>query len=404
MEQLNSLNPSQPPLPTRKAGMRERNAKVIKRAMDSGEVFKTLKESIKRKHNLDITDAAKFPVMQENFSWKKLRQSLELREADASGSFTQFLRAGVQTIANGLYEVTSTTYEDWVTVVQSSKDQELYPLNQGVAFPRQVGPSQLYPEVGVAALDLSLQNRKFGAMYTAQMELMEDDQTGTFQRQAGLLGEYMKVLCEVLVYGKLASVANMSYIDYKIPVTETKPSDEATYPWSTALVGGGKNRPSAYGALIQANVQSGIIGLMEQKNRQGIRMSVNPTRLLISPHYSFDAHVLLHSAYYPSGAAAAGSVGGAFAINPLKSILDVSVSRYVFDQTGAIADSLAWYIVDDSKPWFVLQLREPISVIQENPQAGQSFDLDHVRFKARSRMNADFLDSRFAWQGSDGSA
>ena len=116
------------------------------------------------------------------------------------------------------------------------------------------------------------------------------------------------MLVEVWVMGKLASVSNMQYIDLKIPTSETKPSNESTYPWSTALVGGGANRPSTYTVLTQAGVQAGFIGLMNQKNLQGIKMLVQPNRLVIGPTQTFDASVLLNSAYYPSGAAAAGAV------------------------------------------------------------------------------------------------
>ena len=114
--------------------------------------------------------------------------------------------------------------------------------------------------------------------------------------------------------------------------------------------------------------------------------------------------MLINSTYYPSGAAAAGATGGAFAINPLHSIADITVSRFMFKSDGTVSgDSKAWYLLDDSKPWFVLQLREAVSVIQEAPNSGSDFALDEVRFKARSRMNADFIDPRFAYQGNDGS-
>lgn len=417
MEQLNKANPGLPALPvTGKSKLRERNEKVLKRnlANSDGEKrdgWKSLRERLKNRYGVDVTDTQKFPVLQESFSWAKCRESVEklctrLREADSASTFTQFLKAGIQLVTNNLYEVTETTFEDWVTVIPSKHASEPYAPNHGVAFPRQIGPSEKYPEVGAAALDLQLRNLKYGSVYALEWELYEDDQTGSFQRQAGLMGEYMKLLCEVLVYGKLASVANMKYIDFSVPVSETKPSYETTYPWANAtpLRGGAKTRPAAFGPLNQTNIQNGLIQSMNQVNLQGIRMQVGLKRLLIGPYYTFDAHVLLHSAYYPSGAAAAGSTGGAFAENPLKSILDVSVTRYMFDQTGAISNSKAWYMVDDSKPFFVLQQREALSVIQENPQSGASFDLDQMRFKARSRQNADFIDPRFAWLGSDGSA
>lgn len=391
----------------------EMNRKVLGKVLRESEEQKNARKSFKNLAGYEFDDAeqlkesgGKFPVTTPGFSWKKLAAKLktELKEADASSAYTQFLRGGVQTITNSMYESTPTTFEEWVTVVQSTKDTELYAPLHGVTFPRQVGPSERYPELGSAGLDIKLQNRKHGSIYSIQKELLEDDQTGQFQRQAGLMGEYMKLLTEVLVYGKLASVANMQYQDYKVPVSETKPADEASYPWSTSMVGGGRNRPDTYGAFNQANIQVGMQALMVQRNKLGIIMNVSPSRIIISPNFAFDASVLLNSAYYPSGAAAAGSTGGAFAINPIKGIADLTVARYMFDQLGVINGlSKAWYIVDDSKPWFILQVRESASVTQENPNAGNSFELDEVRFKVSGRMNADFIDPRFAWRGNDGS-
>lgn len=385
--------------------LRERNEKVIDRALINSPEIKAFRENMKHHHGFDpFTETERFPVLKEGFSWNALRKKLELREADASSTFTQFLRAGIQTITNGMYKATPTTYEDWVTVVPSSKDTELYAPNHGVAFPRQVGPSEVYPEVGAAALNLQLKNLKFGDIYAIEKELLDDDQSGTFQQQAGLMGEYMKVIAEVLCYGKLASVSNMQYIDYKIPTSETKPADESAYPWSTSLQGGGRNRPDSYDIIDQAGIQNAKTGLMNQKNLQGIKMMVNPSRIILGPNQQFDAAVLLNSAYYPSGAQSAGVPGGAFAINPIKGIADLTVSRFVFKNDGTVnGDSKAWYLVDDSKAWFVLQMREAVTIEQEAPNSGASFNLDHYRFKARCRMNADFIDPRFAWQGNDGS-
>lgn len=386
--------------------LKENNKKVIKKVLLESAEIKSDRELYKRVMGFDpLIEAEKFPVMESNFSWKKVQS--KLIEADASSSFTQFLRAGIQSITNSMYEATETSYEDWVTVVQSAKDTELYAPNHGVAFPRQVGNAQHYPEVGAAALDIKLKNYKFGSVYAVEKELLDDDQTGSFQRQAGMMGEYLKILTEVLVYAKLASVANMKYIDYSIPQSETKPDYETNYPWTSSaapLRGGGFNKPTSYGYLSQGNIQFGIQKLMNQKNLQGIKMQVKPNRLLIGADLAFDASVLMNSAYYPSGAAAAGQVGGAFAINPIKGLLDITVSRFMFKNNGTVdGDSKAWYLVDDSKPAFILQLREAATVEQEAVNSGSSFNLDVYRFKARSRMNADFIDPRFMWQGNDGS-
>lgn len=384
--------------------LRENNSEILKKALTSCPEYVSMRESIQDKFGLDIQDKSKFDVMSPSFSWTKLQK--KLKEADAASAFPQFLRAGVQNITNAMYEATETTFEDFVTVVSSSKDTELYAPNHGIAFPKMVGPQEKYPEVGAQALDIQLKNYKYGSMYSLTKELLDDDQTGSFQRQAGMLGSYMKLLTEVLCYGKLASVSGMKYQQFDIPVSETKPSYEANYPWTVAAApfrGGGFNAATP-GALIQSNIQAGIQALMVQKNLQGIIMQVAPNRLIISPKYNFDSAVLANSSYYPSGAAATGNVGGAFAINPLKGMFDITVGRYMFDQTGvADGSSKAWYLVDDSKPWFILQVREPVTVEQEAVNAGYSFDIDVYRFKARTRMNADFLDPRFAWRGSDGS-
>ena len=396
---------------------RNLNEKKIEQACLDNPSVKRFREQFKRKFKKDFMDDKQFPVKESNFSWQKMREQIELREADSESTFVQFLRAGIQNITIGAYKAVETSFEDWVTVVNSNRREELYAPNHGVSFPREIGQQEVYPQVGAAALDIKLQNKKYGSMYAVEWELLEDDQTGSFAMQSALLGEYLKLLTEVLVYAKLASVpvgtAVMQYINLVIPPSETQPSYESNYPWtlsSAPFRGGGYNKATP-GTLNQANVQAGIIALMAQKNLQGIKMQVNAKRLLISPYHMFDAAILLNSSYYPSGTNAAGVVGGPFSVNPLgpdspwKTVTQITVSRYMFDTTGSPnGNSLAWYLVDDTKPWFVVQYREPVTVIQENPESGESFDRDVVRFKARSRQNADFLDPRFAWQGSDGTA
>lgn len=380
----------------------EANKKMMTRLIEGNKENKMLRESLVKKFGAEKVAQFMSMVESQNIDWKKF--NAKLQEADSASSFPQFLRAGVSNIMVGAYQATEVTYTDFVTVVPSSKDEELYAPNHGVAFPKEVGRQEKYPEVGVAAMDIKLKNKKFGSLYGVEYELESDDQTGTIAQQSSMMGEYLALLMEVLCYGKLASVAGMNYVDYTVPISETKPSYESSWPWSTALRGGGATKPASYGALSQANIQSGITALMNQKNLQGIKMQVKPSRLLISPAKQFDAALLMNSAYYPSGAATAGNVGGAFAINPIKGLLDITVSRFMFKQDGTVdGTSSAWYIVDDSKPWFVAQMRETPVVVMEAKNTGADFEQDVIRHKSRMRANADILDSRFAWQGSDGS-
>lgn len=397
----------------------ERNRKKVKWITENSDSgipleggIKSFREKFKRQYGLDPIDRKALPftnedgTFNESFSINEMAKkcSEKYREADSATTFVQFLRAGLQQIVNGMYNSVQVTHTEWTHTVNSTKSTELYAPNQGVGFPRELGEQQRYKETGVAALDLSLMNRKFGTIYPCSYELMNDDQSGTFAQQAGLLGEYLRLVAEVWCYGKLSSVANMVYDDLQIPISETKPADEANYPWSTAMVGGGANRPSSYGLLTGPTLQAAFIGLMNQKNKKGLKMLVRPNRLIIGPSYAFDAPVLLNSSFFPSVVTTAGSVGGNFAVNPLKGMADITLSRFVFKDDGTVnGDSKAWWLADTNVPFFVLQLREGAYVEQEAPNSGESFNRDIVRFKARTRLNADFIDPRFIWQGNDGS-
>lgn len=238
------------------------------------------------------------------------------------------------------------------------------------------------------------------------------DQTGQFAKQSGLLGEYAKLAWEVIAYAKLAGSftggAKANYAGLIIPGTETKPATEANYPFaqqSAPFVGGGYNRPATYTVLNQAGIQAGFIGLMNQRNLLGLLMNVDPKRLVVSPINRFNAAILLNSSFYPSvPSGTAGSTGATFAINPIESIAALTISRFVFENTGVIdGQSNAWWLMDDSKPFFVMQVRESASVIQEAPNSGESFNRDIIRFRLVMRGNGDYIDPRFVWQGNDGS-
>lgn len=391
------------------------NIAATKRALWENKEMLQLRESFKKKFGVDFADSKAFPVMDHGFSWEKAAErcgttlSSALREADSGSSFSQVLRAGVQSIVNQMYQTVETSYESWVQVVQSTRDTELYAPLHGISFLSEIGNSERYPEARAAGLDIKLKNRKFGTHYAIEKSLLEDDQSGQFARQAGLMGEYAKLVLEVYVMGKLASVATgTNYANLNVPKSETQPDDEANFPFTSSaapFVGGGYNRPTTYGGLIQSNIQEGFIGLMNQKNKLGLKMMVRPNRILIGPKYRFDLAVLLNSGYYPSvSSATPGAVGANFAINPIEGIAAMTVSRFMGDHLGNMnGDSKAWYLMDDNVPFFILQIRQGAEVQQENPSSGESFDRDIVRFKVSLRANADHIDSRFIWRGNDGS-
>jgi hypothetical protein len=397
---------------------REENRKVLERAMSRTDNVKELRESMLRLCGLDILDKKAFPVSDPTFSFKKAKQKIlerasGHREAVSLSGFPQLARAGVQmAFNNAVMAYTETTYADWTHTQASDKFIELYAPLHGISFLQERGPNGKFVETQVAGLDISLQNREFGQILSIDQNLLEDDQTGQLAQLAADLAEWTELLKEVYAYGKLNSVSGTNYGGLTIPVSETKPTGEvSTYPYATntsaatEFIGGAYNRPTSYGTLTQGNIQTGIIALLAQLNLLGLKMVVSPRGLMISPFNQFNAAVLMQSSLNPSTAASsAGAVGGAYAINPIKSLLDVVVSRFVFANNGlATGNSSAWYVMDTTKPWFVMQLRDPGSVIMENPEAGESFNRKVQRHRLDIRMNCDFIDPRFLWRGSDGS-
>ena len=391
------------------------NKKVLEREMRSTDNMKALRESVRGTFGLDILDPKAFPVSDPGFSLGLLKKKIvreaaagRLRETAVSSGFPQLLRAGVQVAFNSLVETyTDTTYEKWAHVMPSKMDTELYAPLHGISFLAERGPTEAFAETSIKALDLKLKNKEFGQILSIDQNLLDDDSTGQLSQLSGDLAEWTKLLFEVYCYGKLASVAGANYAGVSIPLSETKPSYEANYPFTVTgapFVGGGFNA-SAPAALTQAQIVLGTNTMLQQKNLLGLKMVVKPKLLTISPLYQFDAAVLMRSTLNPSvPSATAGAAQGAYGINPLQALLDINVSRYVFDNTGnANGNSSAYYIMDDTKPWFVLQLRDPGSVIMENPESGQSFERKVQRHRLDVRANADYIEPRFVWRGSDGS-
>ncbi len=160
--------------------------------------------------------------------------------------------------------------------------------------------------------------------------------------------------------------------------------------------------------LSQAAIIAAYLALSVQKNLLGLIMQVKPGAILCSPFYKFQAMVLMQSTLNPSSSstqtADIGKTGSIESVNPIKSMLEVIDSPYMFDNNGVAGTlSKAWYIVDTNKPWFVNQVRQAPSVLMENPASGQSFERKVNRHRLDIRGNSDFIDPRFAFQGSDGS-
>jgi len=333
---------------------------------------------------------------------------VELGEATSASAFGQLLRAGVQVIANDWYLRTPVSWPEYVQEVQSDKRQEFYaPLHRS-SLPKLTRPQQPYKEQPLSGEDIELINKKFMGGESFEAELWEDDQTGQIRTRAQSLGEAQRIIEEIYVAGRLQGLSNYTVADFVVPASQYRTRNAVgsviSTPYSTNLYTTGQgNRPAAFAQLNAVTFKQARAALMNALDPKGIKILCRPNHLVVSTQDDQNARTLIESDYWPAvqglsgqtaSTATSGALAGAFSKNTFKGLVSFSVNYFFKDW--------AWVMMEKKKGP-VFQRRAPMSVVQEVPNSGNSFDLDAIRWRSRSRWEFDFIDSRFTFLGNDGS-
>jgi hypothetical protein len=353
---------------------------------------------IERPMNVWDQAASQIDWFNPTLSFRRLResvysQSARLREANAESAFGQLLRAGIQTYAINSYQTVPVVYPDLVTEVASRRFQEYYAPLFRPNLPKKVDRGQQFQDNPVIGLSRVLTNYKFGMIESFERELFDDDQTGQIKNRASQMGENFKIMEEIYVMGKVIGSGFTSQgvqVDPDVTFTDAfTGTGNGTY--NTAPKG---NRPATFGSLTQPNLETADISLMNITDPLGNKFLVAPNTLLVGTSNKFVGAKLLNSTLQPSvPSATSGSTGYVMTINPLQGLYKLLVSRFL--------PPTAWFL-GDPKKCIVFQRRDPLEILQENPASGQSFSQEVYRFKSRSRFEVGQIDSRFMYEGDDG--
>jgi len=348
--------------------------------------------------------------LSSKLSWKGLKEACfrapaSLMEANPASAFGQLLRAGVQTIANAWYKRYPATWTQVAQETDSTGRQEFYAPLFGSAFPRRVKAGNPFRQQQVKGQDREIINEKWGGVEAFDRELFDDDKTGQIRQRASNLGEVQGVWEDAYFSRRFVGVADATSFPEAIEAStwtgENKVGTAITTPFSVNMYDTGVgNRPAAYGQLAYETFSFAFEALHRAEDPLGVKIPVNPNYLLHSSFDVLNAKALLTSAYFPSvgpalGGAEQGLMKGAFMANPvqgiMKDVLNIHLKRGV-------------WAMGETKKGFIFQRRDPMEIVQELPQSGQSFELDTYRFRARSRWEQDWIDPRFTFLGNDGTA
>jgi hypothetical protein len=335
--------------------------------------------------------AAVFDFTRPDFSIKKFREgsyaiASKLREAQAELAFGALLRAGVQNIFNSNYQAVELTYKAAVREVSSNKRAEFYAPLERVGYPKRIAKGDSFPETNFKGLDIEIVNQKEGLMIAFERELLDDDMTGQIADRSSQLGVNSALKEEAFVWNRMFA-GTLSLDSETLPLSETYAT-----PFSTSGIhaGGYGINATSNGRLSQSQIQAGWILALGMKDQSGRPFVVMPKLLAVSKQDTFLAKVLLQSEMNPSMSSTAtadiGKSGSINSINPIQNLVGYVVSRFIPDY-GAM-------LIDPGKG-FIFQRRDPVEVVQENPQSGPAFSQDVFRYKTRSRWEADFIDPKF---------
>lgn len=342
---------------------------------------------------------------EDRFKWSKFKRYIEGREGAFSGQresgqsptqFAPYFRLGTQVLVVGGYDTVDLPYSGLVKTTSSSSLVNPYASGYRPTMP-QKGFNGIAPKaVSFTPRSVVVTNEEFNSFFDISRTAIEDDQTGQFMIAFKQMGENHNVQRQVY-YDAFITGAARNAFGVNVPAPSYTDTDGLAGVYNTTR----GNRAAAFGSLTEVNIEVGLQNLMQmtQPGAAGQLIGIRPDVLYVSVKDKFNARRILQSDNTAGPTdilsnSPAASTGGAFAINPIKGELRSVCSPHLVNKS--------WYIMESKASSLIIQERHPLETAMEDPNAGKSFEFRAYRYRTFMRWAMFWYESRYIFQGNDG--
>lgn len=402
---------------------REFATKILKKAMkhpDHGRDVTRLAEYLGESQVLETMES--FPDVLANRQMPRqfktfesnVEREVDAQEAGISASATAiFSILGITAMVQDAYGAVDDLPLQSLTLVEPSHTyQEPHAWLARPDMPDQINDMEEPSETKILPRSVLVTNSDFAKAFRISRRAIDDDQVGQLSKIPTWIGENHKRQEEIYAGGFLTGVTfNADNVTVPAPAyTDPDGLGNGLYVTSTA-----RQNAIAPVVISQKAIQD-IVALSKKiKDWDGKHVIVKLDKIIGGTNVTANAAAILHSQYWPSQPAAAGTNGvvtGTFMtpnpLDPKMKVLRVPIDfeeePYYTDVIGGNDMSCAWYAIQSKHIGLIKQDRQALETLMESPNAGYSLSTRSYYHRTYRRYAYYIGDARFMFRGNDGSA
>lgn len=348
-----------------------------------------IRESFKGEWGYDPEDVWK-NERKPGFSLNSIRESIKsntLRESITQQQFFALTRYGVNKQILDGYKSVPTIYKDVAQIVQSNSAEEVYFPLYGTDVPTEVEDGEAAGESRMAGFAVRIQNKRYAKILPISKTLLRNDQTGQLRHATSDFGK------------------RMSYAEERVTLLNFFAASASAPAQSVAGTAKGQNGQATTAGLIsQAGLEDAWTAATYQVDPLGELLLVDLNGLIVSKADEILTKKLLEGMYTPTVPGAAGSVGYFMTKNVVQGLFTIHATPFV-DATGKRVRSginatySPWALLQKQSRAMVFQNRTPLTLVQEDPNSGKSFETNQMRYLTEREFGAGVVDALYAFWG-----